>query len=560
MRNLRSMIQDADPFLRPVFAGFWGVDLRKLTDRDAIDALSTAMQDPARAEKVWDGLDDDQRGVLQSILASDGRMQFGMFTRLFGEIRRMGASEIEREQPHLRPASSAEALYYRGLIARAFSEGTAGAVEMIYVPTDLIPVLPSHRTAYDNLDDVPDEPMRLEAIDTEADAVQQADTSIVDDMTTLLAYLQLHNVAVSTDTLAADERADLLPHLLARVDVRLDFLFALALSAGLVEVVDGRAVPRRADTRRWLADTRAVQVQQLTNAWRTSSQYRDLWHVPGLHPEPAGWPYDPTVPRSAMINFLGELAPEQGWWSIDEFIETVKAVDPDFQRPGGDYNSWYIRNDNGDYLQGFESWDAVDGALLEYYLLGPMHWLGLVDLAEDSAHLTAYGRAAAGQIAWPTPADPEDSITVEADGTLLVSRRISRLDRFQVARFTTWEAAGDPYRYRLDGRGIMQADQQGINTGHITAFLKRVAPVVPPAITTLLDSWQSGPTASVTLEQVVVLRTTAPETLTMILENPALRRYVGAQLGPMAVIVRRDQWQALRDALGGQGIDAEWIE
>ena len=188
-----------------------------------------------------------------------------------------------------------------------------------------------------------------------------------------------------------------------------------------------------------------------------------------------------------------------------------------------------------------------------------MHWLGLTDLADDAAKLTAYGRAFLDVIPWPAPPEPEDPIQVEADGTILVSRRVSRIDRFQVARFTSWGDPGDPYVYLLDGPGIAQADRQGINTGHISAFLKRVLgdSPLPPAIAQLLQNWQSGPAATVTMEQLIVLRTTAPETLNTILDTPALRRYLGAQLGPMAVIVRADQWEALREALGAQGIHAD---
>src|SRR5690606_27817531 len=117
---------------------------------------------------------------------------------------------------------------------------------------------------------------------------------------------------------------------------------------------------------------------------------------------------------------------------------------------------------------------AVEGALLEFVVTGPLHWLGLTDLAVDAARLTAYGRSMLGMIAWPAPPEAEDKIVVEADGKLLVSRRVSRIDRFQVARFTTWGDPGDPYVYVLDGPGIARADRQGINTGHITAFLSRV--------------------------------------------------------------------------------------
>ncbi len=83
---------------------------------------------------------------------------------------------------------------------------------------------------------------------------------------------------------------------------------------------------------------------------------------------------------------------------------------------------------------------------------------------------------------------------------------------------------------------------------------------LPKPIALLLDNWKSGATAAVTLERLMVLRTTAPETLDRLLDTPALRRYLGAKLGPMAVIVRADQLQALRSALADAGITAEVVE
>ena len=144
------------------------------------------MHDTQRAEKVWAALNDDQRGALQALLGSGGKMFASMYTRLFGEIRQMGAAQIEREQPHVNPQSSAEALFYRGLIAQAFEQSDAGARPTIYVPDDLIGVLPSHKTAYENLEqEVAAEQPEMGPLD-EVENIQQADTSLVDDMATLL--------------------------------------------------------------------------------------------------------------------------------------------------------------------------------------------------------------------------------------------------------------------------------------------------------------------------------------------------------------------------------------
>ena len=564
MRNLKRTLQDQDPALLPILAKRWGVPIQNRSNDEIIEALNNAMLEKERAETVWESLDEDQRGALQALLGSGGRMSANMFTRLFGDIRQMGAAQIEREKPQQNPASSAEALYYRGLIAQAFEQAEAGARPVIYVPDDLMEVLPAHKTAYENLQAAPAaapggtmERYDLDSLEDVED-VRQADTSIVDDMTTLLAYLQLHGAALEDGTLAEADQQRLMPYLFAQDAQRIAFLVGVGISTDLIEAEGGRAAPKRAETRRWLEQHRATQVRQLAEGWRKSVVYRDLWHVPGLFPE-SGWPYDPTLGREAVINFLGDIVPEQDWWSLDEFIEAIKQTEPDFQRPGGESESWYIRSEDGEYLRGFESWELVEGLLLEHYFMGPLHWLGLVDLGEDAVRLTAYGRAFAGIIPWPNPPEAEDKVIVQDDGTLLASRRVSRIDRFQVARFTTWAPFSDPYAYKLDAQGVAQAARQGINIGHISAFVSRALgdTPMPQRIAQLLESWKAGPTAAVTMERVMVLRTTAPETLNFVMETPALRRYLGAQLGPMAVIVRADQWEALRDALGEHGIQAE---
>ena len=61
-------------------------------------------------------------------------------------------------------------------------------------------------------------------------------------------------------------------------------------------------------------------------------------------------------------------------------MTAVHQQQPDFQRPAGDYDSWFLRDQqSGEFLRGFEHWDEVDGALLRYLICGPLHWLGGVD-------------------------------------------------------------------------------------------------------------------------------------------------------------------------------------
>jgi len=564
MRSLTTTLSENMDLLH-VLAEVWNVAIKPLTSDEIPPAIEAAMLQASAVEMRWDALDDASRAALQMIVSSDNKMSKGMFERVHGKIRKMGRGAIAKEQPHLRPQSVSEGLFYQGFIAEAFDKHD-GFEPIIYIPEELVPLLPLHQTSYD---DVEDEPLELPfqqispLDDDDVDGKQPADTSIVDDMTTLLAYLRIQPAPIVNNTLCAEDQVRLLPYLIKQDANRLAFLLAIGVGADLISTQDGRVYPKRSGIPGWLGATRARQLHLLVDAWNHSSIYQDLWHVPGLQPE-GGWAYDAVASRSAFIHLLQDLVPMQNWWSVDDFIDMVKKNDPDFQRPGGDYDSWYIRNERGEYLKGFESWDAVDGALLEFYFDGPMHWLGLIDLAEGATavRLNAYGRAFINGDRFPQPADPEERIQFHEDGVFSASRKVSRMDRFQLARFTTWGDPGTPYQYILNADGIQAAAEQGITTQHIAAFINRQldGDPMPDSISRLLDNWQIGTAVNVSIETLIVLRTAAAETMDRIYNEPAFRRYLGARLGQTACIIRADDGgAALQAALEEHGIPVEVI-
>jgi hypothetical protein len=78
-------------------------------------------------------------------------------------------------------------------------------------------------------------------------------------------------------------------------------------------------------------------------------------------------------------------------------------------------------------------------------------------------------------------------------------------------------------------------------------------------IAKLLDTWQTGATSEVTFERLLVLRTNSPEVMEKVYNEPALRRYLGARLGPMACVIRNGQEADLQVALGESGIKVEIV-
>jgi len=95
----------------------------------------------------------------------------------------------------------------------------------------------------------------------------------------------------------------------------------------------------------------------------------------------------------------------------------------------------------------------------------------------------------------------------------------------------------------------------------VRAFLSRAlgGEALPAAIEALLARWEQSAEADVTIEALTVLRTATPQALDRVLEEPTLRRYLGARLGPEAAIVRPGQATALQNALAAFGLLAEVI-
>ncbi|MCC7207840.1 MAG: hypothetical protein IT323_11070 [Anaerolineae bacterium] len=567
MQALARTLAGYDLELLRIIGNRWDVDLSGLDARSAAEKLAAAMLNAEKVADVWSRLPDDQRGALQALLhlKKDVKsLPAAVFSRIHGEIRAFGPDRLVREKPYLNPANVAEALFYRGLIAKSFAESNKGTQPVIFIPTDLAAIMPTRLTGFQLH---PDEPEHVEALpEPEPGTVRAADTSLVDDLTTLLAACQVADVELIDGAIRDDIREDLRQHLLgASSPARLALMVALALDMGLATLNENALLkPVAATARTWLDASRPAQVRALVDAWLKSATFNELWYTPGLAPERAGWGNDPALARKTVLRFL-EMVPLSDWWPVEDLIEAVKEDEPDFQRPGGDYESWYIRDaQSGNYLRGFESWDQVDGAVLRFVLTGPMHFLGLIDVSSDGAacRLNAYGRALVpdgGE--WPKGGSaPEGaSLRIQPDGLIEAPRATSRFERFQVARFTMWEKAADPYLYRVTADGIAIAKRQGLRADQIVTFLRRVAEgQLSDDLARQIEAWgKAAASEPVTLSRVVVLRTPGPELMDMILNTPALRRYLGAPLGPSAVVVRDGQWQHLASALNDAGIAAD---
>jgi hypothetical protein len=266
-----------------------------------------------------------------------------------------------------------------------------------------------------------------------------------------------------------------------------------------------------------------------------------------------------------VLDFLSavpgwENPPDAPFWNLAAFVEAIRQEHADFQRPAGDYDSWYLRSEaSGEFLRGFEHWDEVDGALIRYLVCGPLHWLGILDLAAPAEGVGPaafhYSVWAVDLLAGRAPAGlegEEAALVARSDARLSVPRLAPRALRYQVARFCTWDGEKDEhYLYRLTAGSLERARQAGLRPSHLLALLRRHAPSVPPSLARAIERWEERGTEA-RLEQVTVLRLRSPELLAA-LRGSRAARFLSEPLGPTTVIVKPGAWEKVLAILAEMG-------
>lgn len=510
MSSLLPSLRNCSPALLRAIAETNGVELTSNQPSQMAGQLAAALSDVGHLQASVAACTPAAQEALAALLREGGRSPRAAFERSHGSVRPAGPGRLERERPHLAPSNATEELWYRGLLFPTMVETPDGLVEFLSVPTELAVRLPPPAPAA-----APFPPLAL--------AVTPPPQPMVDlllhDACSLLCLAQagLATVRVPSE-LAAWQSTSLYefnrltlqppadPVWIAGEGPGSPAALALALADDLGWL---RARGRRLEltpgpARAWLEAPRPEQRRRLLDAWVQSMRWNDLCRTPALSCEQTGsWANDPVGTRQRLLPLLASLQPG-AWYDCAGLVTAIKAHSPDFQRPDGNYDTWYIgRRGDSAFLRGFEHWEQVEGELLRFLLSGPLHWMGataLMPMGADSPG--AVSLTAAGD-AWlhgaPAPAEPEPSrLTVQPDFTVLAPAAASLLDRFRLARFTTWLepvwSDGLPtFVYRISQTGLRRAAQQGIDAARVLDFLQaRTAEPLPVNVARALERWASG--------------------------------------------------------------------
>ncbi|MCB0209899.1 MAG: helicase-associated domain-containing protein [Anaerolineae bacterium] len=520
------------------------------TDHAAIvDQLIETLLSPVATAIIVDDLAPPEQEALDFLLKHGGQVEGLRFSRQFGDIRSMGPARLEREQPWQNPVNPAEGLWYRGLIFKTFQVTRQGSQEIVYIPTDLLPFFKAKPSQLEPSKPTPPiQPVTVPTISI------SSFNRLRENVFRLLIHLQTTPVRLQKEGgIPASDKAvlaqTLLPplHRAFTTEAELEFLLHLCRRAELLTVAHGRLRPERDATRTWLQATPAQQTAQLQKTWRADPTWNDLWHVPSLVPQQTGWENSAMLARSKILGHLSRLDTAGGtWFSIENFVAAIKQIDPDFQRPNSDYESWYIQDRQGNFLMGFAHWNEVEGGLIRYLLTFILPILGIVDLGSDS-ETTAPGRfclTPSGQAFLQGQPMAEDLplktgwLRVSTNFQVRIPAHASLYDRFQLARFAGLESYEDQRAiYHITQDSVKRALRNGVTPDQITAFLTRITNnQTPLAVVEAIRNWGTR-YGTVQLESATLLHLKNEAVAAELRQHPGLRPLLGEVLNSTTILI-----------------------
>jgi hypothetical protein len=547
------------PFLLGVVASAWHTALPASEQMANVETLAEAMLAPGALESQVAALSATARQALALMVRAGGTVPSHRITMNYGSIRRFGPARLEREKPWQEPASPLEELYYRGLVYRAYGEVGAYYGEILLIPDPFMEALP-----------------RLTALQAQVTAqpiatpeqVRAEDDALVEDLFAVLVYLRLHRLQAPQQGLADTswldvQRLGLSRRMLGSAEpARQRLLAHLLTRLRLIQVSRGGWLEPTLRARDWLRQPDAARLDHLLIAWRDDADWDELCHLPTLRCEGTGWRSDPVVARRNLMAFLAAW-PAETWFALDDLLGALKEQLPDYLRPDGDFTSWYIRNATTDeYLSGFASWDAVEGALARYLCTGPLHWLGVVRLGHSEGRpvalwLTARSKQLLSGVLSQSRSRAESHgrlATVSDDLRVSIVPQGTLYDRYLLERFAEWQGQGAQANYAITIEALARGVEGGIKLEQMVAFLKRVTQDQIPAVALrALLAWGAR-FGRVSLQRAVLLRAHDEATLQQIQADPELQPLVREVLTPTTCWVAEEDLAELERRLKAAGL------
>jgi hypothetical protein len=531
------------------------------------DEMAAALLSPAMVERAVAALGPRERAALQLVQQYGGTIPTAVLERQFGKVREH--ARYQNQRAYLlaleQPPSPAERLYTLALLLPIRNSRWPDAPPLAYaIPLDLLPLLPPAPER--------DQTLRLPAADPPEQAVE-ADYALAERFLLILMALGQDDLLEVIPTGGLNKAS------LARIAKWRDpkdtfkgawreehwpfvgFLRRVAEGAGLMRVgADSKLRPTR-EAIDWMRQPRAVRARRLLDGWVVSS-WDELVSFLGMKVQ-RGYGRELGDAKKAILDLVAQIPPGQ-WVGLEEFAAAVKAIEPDFARPDGRYDTWGLINYARQPLDGFEHWDDVEGQQLQAIAGTTLRWLGLTDVGTKGEQSVSFrvnelGAAVLGESEQGEPSGVEP-LVVQPNFEVIAPAFAAPYARFQIGRIATRAPGDDDTEiYTLTKKSIQIALERGITLEDMVRFFREEGGREPPQnVAPTLREW-AGQHGQVSLRRGVLLEAEEAVLLEQIRNDKRVKLPEVEQLNDRAWLLREADSGALAERLrkAGYGLSGD---
>lgn len=247
---------------------------------------------------------------------------------------------------------------------------------------------------------------------------------------------------------------------------RFDFLLHTALRLGLIETDDGtyRATSKIDEL---VAMGLPALTRLLFTGWQDDAGWYEAAGYEGMY-----WSSSRPTARKRLLRHLAELPPGQ-WFRTTDLAAHIKQADPHFMRSRHDILRF---RGSRALTEAMEQWDQVEGRLIRVLIEAPLHWLGVVALAQSREPdastwcLTALGAWLTGK--GPAPADRRSGAEIVVQPTFeVVVIRPESVILHQLNQFADVLQTDIAARYSLTRESVLRGVAHGWSVGSMVELL-----------------------------------------------------------------------------------------
>jgi hypothetical protein len=264
----------------------------------------------------------------------------------------------------------------------------------------------------------------------------------------------------------------------------------------------------------------------------------------------------PTA-RGTLLKQL-RLLPTLSWLSAERFLTRLHVVTPGLLfRSAGSNAPVGAEQAVTQGTQHNHRLAEIEAAFVGGALSGPLHWLGMLDIAADADRLLAFRINDSGACALGLEAGSWDAATGDAQLIVQPNFRMFALGPIGEGKLAILEmfaerisADASAFEYALSREAIYQAQQDGLQVSDIIAFLQQNASVpVPSNVLRTLQDWGEQHERITFHRAVSLCETDNAQLLDRLWHDSALRIHLERRLSPTLATVKPRRVAALREAL-----------